>query len=115
LTRPGFSRSLVRMRKLPTLACALLLTHATIASSADSGHHTLWTVKGKTHTVYLLGSVHLLKPDEQLPQVMDAAYRDAEKLVMEIDMDDLDPREDGGQRDDDRRQWPEDARPGLLR
>lgn len=53
---------------------------------------TLWSIKGKNdNTVYLLGSVHFLSPEEKLPAAMDAAYRDAERLVMEIDMDDLDP------------------------
>ena len=47
--------------------------------------------QGKTNTVYLLGSVHFLKPSDELPKAVDAAYRDAEKLIMEIDMDDLDP------------------------
>ena len=53
--------------------------------------HTLWSVQGKNNTVYLLGSVHFLSQSEKLPAAMDAAYRDAERLVMEIDMDDLDP------------------------
>jgi uncharacterized protein YbaP (TraB family) len=84
------------MQKITALTiCALLaLAHgapALAASPADSAHHTLWSVKGKTNTVYLLGSVHFLRPSEQLPAAVDAAYKDAEKLVMEIDMDDLDP------------------------
>ncbi len=54
-------------------------------------HNALWSLKGKSNTVYLLGSVHFLKPSDQLPPAIDAAYLDAEKLVMEIDMDDLDP------------------------
>src|SRR5262245_13690501 len=64
---------------------------APAAAAQGSAHHALWTVKGKTNTVYLLGSVHFLSPMEQLPAVVDAAYKDAEKIVMEIDMDDLDP------------------------
>ena len=48
-------------------------------------------MKGKSNTVYLLGSVHFLQPGEQLPAAVDSAYRDAEALIMEIDMDDLDP------------------------
>ena len=93
LTSSTFSRSLASMRKLSALACALLLILSPDrAPRADTPHHTLWSVKGKTNTVYLLGSVHFLSPSEQLPAAMDAAYRDAEKLVMEIDMDDLDPQ-----------------------
>lgn len=61
------------------------------AHPASPPHHTLWSLKGKTNTVYLLGSVHFLKASERLPGVVDDAYKDAEKLVMEIDMDDLDP------------------------
>jgi uncharacterized protein YbaP (TraB family) len=56
-----------------------------------AGQHALWSVRGKTNTVYLLGSVHFLSPSEQLPDAMDVAYQDAEALLMEIDMDDLDP------------------------
>jgi uncharacterized protein YbaP (TraB family) len=55
---------------------------------ADS-RHVLWTVDGTRNTVYLLGSLHVLRPqDGPLPAVADAAYADAEQLVMEIDMDD---------------------------
>lgn len=53
--------------------------------------HSLWSLQGKTNTVYLLGSIHFLKESEVLPAAIDAAYADAEALVMEIDMDDLDP------------------------
>lgn len=42
--------------------------------------------------VYLAGSVHVLDPGRSaLPAGFDDAYRDAERIVMEIDMDDLDP------------------------
>lgn len=70
-------------------ACALLLLCSTGAHAAD--HHILWSLQGKTNTVYLLGSVHLLKESEKLPAAVDSAYADAEALLMEIDMDDLDP------------------------
>ncbi len=49
----------------------------------------LWTVEGRHNTVYLLGSIHLLRAgDGGLPLAAEAAYDDAEQLVMEIDMDD---------------------------
>ena len=72
-------------------ACIALLCFAAGASAAD--HTILWQLPGKTNKVYLLGSVHLLKESETLPPAIDAAYADAEALVMEIDMDDLDPGE----------------------
>ena len=62
-------------------------------STAAEPRAVLWSLKGKTNTVYLLGSVHFLRPTEQIPAVVDAAYMDAERLLMEIDMDDLDPLE----------------------
>ena len=58
---------------------------------ADAAHHSLWQVKGRQNTVYLLGSVHILPASEQLPAELLNAYKAAETVVMEIDMDDLDP------------------------
>jgi uncharacterized protein len=52
----------------------------------------VWSIKGPRNTVYLAGSVHLLKrADAALPAAFDRAYADAEALVMELDLDDLDP------------------------
>jgi len=75
---------------LLVLAIGLAPTASTLAADAQP-RGVLWSLKGKTNTVYLLGSVHFLRPSEQLPDTVDAAYRDAEQLLMEIDMDDLDP------------------------
>jgi len=75
------------------LCCGWLLLLPALAA-ADSGGHpvTLWMAEGASNTVYLLGSVHLLrKEDHPLPGAIDAAYDDAETLFMELDMDDLDP------------------------
>lgn len=68
-------------------------TPASVAIAKDVGHPvTLWEVRGANNSVYLLGSIHLLrKQDHPLPAVIEDAYNDAEILVMEIDMDDLDP------------------------
>lgn len=65
------------------------------AALSDGGHALpMWQIQGKTNTVYLLGSVHLLRAsDHPLPSAIDAVYADAETLVMELDMDDLDPVE----------------------
>jgi len=59
----------------------------------EAGHPlTLWKVAGASNSVYLLGSVHLLRSqDYPLPTALNAAYDDADVLYMEIDMDDLDP------------------------
>lgn len=55
-----------------------------LAQAADQ--HVFWEVAGRQNTVYLMGSVHVLKSgDATLPQVVDGAYRDAETIVEELD------------------------------
>lgn len=50
----------------------------------------LWKVKSPQNTVYLLGSIHLLKKsDYPLAKQINDAYEDAEKLVFEVDMGEL--------------------------
>jgi uncharacterized protein YbaP (TraB family) len=80
------------MKNLLAALCALWLAPPPGAFAADP-QHSLWSLKGKTNTVYLLGSVHFLSESERLPAALEAAYEDAEVLLMEIDMDDLDPVE----------------------
>ncbi|MCM2311018.1 MAG: TraB/GumN family protein, partial [Steroidobacteraceae bacterium] len=72
---------------------AVLVASATIATAAMAapavGQSVLWSVRGEHNTVYLFGSIHVLRPgDVGLPSAAEAAYDDAEQLVMEIDMDD---------------------------
>jgi len=51
----------------------------------------VWQIDGPKGRVYLAGSMHLLRRDRPaLPPAIDAAYREAESLVMEIDADALD-------------------------
>jgi uncharacterized protein YbaP (TraB family) len=62
---------------------------ALCANAAAREGHVLWTVAGEHNTVYLLGSIHVLRAEDGgLPAAADEAYADAEQLVMEIDMDD---------------------------
>ncbi|MCB1842268.1 MAG: TraB/GumN family protein [Halioglobus sp.] len=64
-----------------------------LASSAFGGQEKLpiWRVDGASNRIYILGSVHLLRPsDYPLPSGIYDAYADAETLIMELDMDDLD-------------------------
>ena len=71
---------------------ALLLAGAAAVAGpgADASERSaLWTVRGEHNTVYLLGSIHVLRPgDGDLPRAALEAYADAEQLVMEIDLDD---------------------------
>lgn len=51
----------------------------------------LWVAHGQQNTVYLLGSIHLLRQqDHPLPGAIDLVYDDVDVIVMELDMDDLD-------------------------
>ena len=51
----------------------------------------VWALKGAHNTVYLAGSVHLLKKDDtSLPPAFEKAYASAKALVMEVDIDDVD-------------------------
>jgi uncharacterized protein YbaP (TraB family) len=59
---------------------------------ADGGLHSLWELHGKHNTVYLLGSIHVLRPsDYPLAQVVLDAYGSAKSVMMEIDLQDIDP------------------------
>ena len=75
------------------ITCILLLCILSGCALADTEGHpvTLWRAQGISNSVYLLGSIHLLRAeDHPLPAVIDAAYDDAEVLIMELDMDDID-------------------------
>lgn len=75
---------------LLSAVAALALVAPTFA--ADGADGLVWTLRGDHNTVYIAGSVHLLRPDgAALPAPLESAYRDAESLLMEIDLDDLDP------------------------
>jgi hypothetical protein len=70
-------------------ALALAAWLGTPVSAADS---SVWVLQGKSNRVYLAGSIHLLKPGQaSLPPELERAYSDAEKLVFELDLDDIDP------------------------
>jgi uncharacterized protein YbaP (TraB family) len=75
--------------RLATLLLGVVLHSA--AGAAPPAKNTLWSIDGRTNKVYLLGSMHMLRASEALPTAVDAAYADAESLLMEIDMDDIDP------------------------
>ncbi len=75
------------------LILAGLLLAAGAAIAHDEDHPvTLWRIDGETNSIWLLGSIHLLREeDHPLPAVIDRAYEEADVVVMELDMDDLDP------------------------
>ncbi|MDA0679028.1 MAG: TraB/GumN family protein [Proteobacteria bacterium] len=76
---------------LKALLVVLVLPGLSLA--ADDGHQLpMWQVEGVRNRIYLLGSIHLLREkDHPIPSGIYDAYNEAEKLIMELDMDDLDP------------------------
>ena len=71
----------------------LLLFAACPALAADDGHPlSMWRIDGARNSIYLLGSIHMLREkDYPIPSAIYEAYEEAEALIMEIDMDDIDP------------------------
>ena len=77
------------MKSRVTALLTGLLTMLAASGSQARDQHVLWTVEGQRNTIYLLGSIHVLRPgDGGLPLAAERAYEDAEQLVMEIDLDD---------------------------
>src|SRR5262245_30148672 len=84
----------LRFASVLTLLCVLSLVRPVAAgeatAAAKSSRHTLWKVESKTNTVYLLGSVHLLKPEHYpLPTVIESAFTNAKKVAFETDIGSL--------------------------
>jgi uncharacterized protein len=75
------------------IRCWLLLPLVGLLGSLTArAEAPVWAIRGAHNTVYLAGSVHLLRAqDAALPSAFDRAYQDADALVMEIDLDDMDP------------------------
>jgi uncharacterized protein YbaP (TraB family) len=60
------------------------------AARADGPLHSLWELHGKHNTVYLLGSIHVLRPsDYPLAPAVQDAYRNSKSLLMEINLDEI--------------------------
>lgn len=57
---------------------------------ASKNKSFLWKAQSKANTIYLLGSIHLLKAENYpLPAAMEAAFAQAQVLVLEINPDSL--------------------------
>ncbi len=76
----------------PLVARAEAPARAKASSSPAQGKHFLWRVEqpGGGH-LYLLGSVHLGRPDlYPLPRAVEAAFEEAKVLVVEADVEKID-------------------------
>ena len=81
-------RSLIRWRLL-----GLALSCVTLSASvrADGPLHALWELHGKHNTVYILGSIHVLRPSDYplAPAVLNA-YGSANSILMEVNLAEID-------------------------
>jgi uncharacterized protein len=76
---------------LRTRLLGLTLACVGIAAARADGLHPLWELHGKHNTVYLLGSIHVLRPsDYPLAPVVLQAYGSAKSVVMEINLGEAD-------------------------
>jgi len=74
-------------RVLRTAVATAVLLLVAVAAQAKS---FAWKVTGKSGVVYLVGSVHLLSNDfYPLQPALEAAYKDSDLLVEEVDMAEL--------------------------
>ena len=83
---------MTRQRVILVLALLLLALPVLAAPEpvADQDTTFMWRVQGRGATVYLLGSVHAMREDSYpLPTAMETAFESVEKVVFEVDLDDL--------------------------
>lgn len=81
----------MRIARAPWLLIALAGLLQSFPGRADGGLHALWELHGKRNTVYLLGSIHVLRPsDYPLAAPVLAAYGGARSVLMEINLNDTD-------------------------
>ena len=60
---------------------------APVTSANKATKHCLWEIKGKTNTVFLLGSMHMMKENMYpLAPEIDTAYKRSDVLVFETDI-----------------------------
>jgi uncharacterized protein len=84
-------RLAIRWRLLGlALSCVVLSS----AVRADGGLHALWELHGKHNTVYILGSIHVLRPtDYPLAPAVLKAYGNAKSIFMEVNLQEIDSQQ----------------------
>jgi uncharacterized protein len=83
--RPCRAQTLVS--RLGMALCGIILC---IVARADGALHSLWELHGKHNTVYLLGSIHVLRQsDYPLAAPVLEAYANAKSLLMEVNLEEI--------------------------
>lgn len=84
---------------LPILLSVLGLCLAGRAQDeAGKDKHLLWKVSSKRNSIYVLGSIHLLKKENYpLPEAMDKAFDESEVAAFEVDIAEMEKPESAQQ------------------
>ena len=81
-----------RFLKFIALLLILLLPLAAVAGPEQRG--LVYAVQSDQVTLYVVGSIHVLREEDYpLPAVLSEVYAKSDALIMELDLDDLDPLE----------------------
>lgn len=94
IPRPVYSGRIMKTRRVGFYALALWLgffaAGAQIAradAAASTNRHSLWKANGRHCTLYLLGSIHFLKPENYpLPPEIERAFTNSQTVVFETDI-----------------------------
>jgi uncharacterized protein YbaP (TraB family) len=79
------------------LSCLLVFPASLSAARDRAQKHFLWAVESERNTVYLLGSMHILKQDSYpLPAAIESTYGCCRKIVFETDLDGMNDPESQG-------------------
>ena len=80
---------IIPRRLLSVINLWLLIT--LLLTAPAQAKNTLWQVRSGEHTLYLLGSLHVLKKDDYpLPPLLEEIYAASSTVVFETDMDKMD-------------------------
>lgn len=80
-------------RKMYTIIFILGLSGFLVAQGSSEAT-SVWKIKSSDNTVYLMGSIHLLKAEDFPPHPkMEEAYRDAQNIVFETNLDSMETME----------------------
>ncbi len=64
-----------------------------VSLHAEEENCLLWEVPGERNTVYLLGSIHMMRAEDYpLDQCVDRAYQKTDQLVVELNIQAIDPQ-----------------------